>query len=521
MRKVFFVDDEPLIAKGLESIVEWRQYGLQVAGSANDGLQAFEQLKDEQVDLLITDIMMPRMNGLELIKKVKEIHPRMKFIVLSGYDEFEYVKAGITLGIQNYILKPINIEELEATIKHIRGDWEREEIQRFRSEEDWKVLQSNILQRWVSGDIGSPELKERAELLGLPLHYTSYQVYGIRLICDDRPVSHLYRLTSLADQLHRVYSKELGGEYEVICFPDSDDDLVLLSATMNERRNTTQDSIRNAMKKFRKLVGLRLWCSEGGAGINDYKDIQEGYRKAKSYFTGNLIASDENIFYSPSSEVNLAPASSPSVSPDDFVKLLIEGDVSALKAYIESALSFGIAEQTVPSGPYLNAAVQLMVAVKDMEKYPDYSEVFAPMNRINSLRGLRNHVWFIVERSLERQREAEQGYSAHVSFLAEQVHRRYPEELSLKTLSQQLHLHPNYLGQLFQQEVGLSFSDYLNRYRVEKATQLLLHTDQKTADIALGVGYTDSSYFYRQFKKYTGVSPTEMRSMYLEVYVKQ
>ena len=140
-----FVDDEPLIAQGLATIVDWQDYDLHVSGSANDGLQALERLKEEPVDLLITDIMMPRMNGLELIKKVKEMHPCTKFIVLSGYEEFEYVKVGITLGIQNYILKPINIEELEATIKHIRGDWEREELKRFRSEEDWKILRDNIL----------------------------------------------------------------------------------------------------------------------------------------------------------------------------------------------------------------------------------------------------------------------------------------------------------------------------------------------------------------------------------------
>ncbi|WP_235440518.1 response regulator [Paenibacillus sp. DMB20] len=138
MRKVFFVDDEPLIAQGLVTVMDWQKYDLHVSGSANDGIQALEKLKDEPVDLLITDIMMPRMNGLELIKKVKEMHPRTKFIVLSGYEEFEYVKVGITLGIQNYILKPINIEELEATIKHIRGDWEREELKRFRSEEDFE-----------------------------------------------------------------------------------------------------------------------------------------------------------------------------------------------------------------------------------------------------------------------------------------------------------------------------------------------------------------------------------------------
>ena len=105
-------------------------------------------------------------------------------------------------------------------------------------------------------------------------------------------------------------------------------------------------------------------------------------------------------------------------------------------------------------------------------------------------------------------------YTTHVAFMIEQVHRHYSEELSLKTLSQKAGLHPNYLGQLFQQEVGSSFSDYVNQYRIEKATQLLLNTDRKTAEIALSVGYLDTSYFYRQFKKYAGVSPTELRQMY-------
>ncbi|MFU1794459.1 response regulator [Paenibacillus azoreducens] len=515
MRKVFIVDDEPLIAKGLSTIMDWRKYELQITGSANDGLQALEKLLHEPVDLLITDIMMPNMNGLELIRKVKEMQPHTKFIVLSGYDEFEYVKVGITLGIQNYILKPINIEELEATIKHIRGDWEREELKRFRSEEDWKILRSNILQRWVNGDIESPELKQRAELLGIPLYCASYQVYVLRLISDDRPMSYLYHLTNMADEFCRVLSEELEDSDEVICFPDVDDDIVVLTATMSEEHDTAQKiSMENAMRKLHDLTGLRLWCVEGSSEINDFKDIQKGYKRAKDHFAAYLIAGEDMLLYSSSSSNEPVQGNSSDVRSDTFSRLLIEGEISAVQAYIASALHVSEGKQIIQRGPHINTAVQLMVDVKDMEKNPDYAEVFGPIPHINTLQGLKQHVWRIAERGLKRRQEAEQGYSAHVSFLVEQVRHSYPEELSLKTLSQRLQMHPNYLGQLFQQEVGANFSDYLNQYRIEKATQLLLHTDQKTTDIALSVGYTDSSYFYRQFKKYTGVSPTEMRSMY-------
>lgn len=127
---------------------------------------------------------------------------------------------------------------------------------------------------------------------------------------------------------------------------------------------------------------------------------------------------------------------------------------------------------------------------------------------------LIRHVTATVSKSMERQETVRGEYSPHVAFLVEQVHRHYADELSLKTLSQKVGLHPNYLGQLFQQELGHSFSDFVNQYRIEKATQLLMHTDRKTTEIALSVGYLDTSYFYRQFKKYAGVSPTELRHMY-------
>jgi two-component system response regulator YesN len=168
----------------------------------------------------------------------------------------------------------------------------------------------------------------------------------------------------------------------------------------------------------------------------------------------------------------------------------------------------------IPRSECMNMAIQLMLSAKDMEDRPDYSEVFAALARMNTIQGLIRHVISVVQRSLGNRDTVQQEYSGHVAMLLEQVKEHYAEELSLKTLSQKLDMHPNYLGQLFQQEVGLSFSDYVNQYRIEKATQLLIHTDQKTAEIADSVGYTDTSYFYRQFKKYAGVSPTELRHMY-------
>ncbi|NGZ78022.1 helix-turn-helix domain-containing protein [Saccharibacillus sp. VR-M41] len=177
----------------------------------------------------------------------------------------------------------------------------------------------------------------------------------------------------------------------------------------------------------------------------------------------------------------------------------------------------------LPRREPMNAAVRIMVeAAREAggPAEPDYAELYAPLQRIFTLERLREHVReFLRHGTRGSAADPAAGadghaHSVHVAFLLEQIRDHYAEELSLKTLSQRLDLHPNYLGQLFQQETGSNFSEALNRRRIERATALLLHTDRRTAEIGAEVGYLDNSYFYRQFKKYTGVSPTELRQMY-------
>ncbi|NWL86699.1 DNA-binding response regulator [Paenibacillus sp. 79R4] len=514
MKKVFFVDDEPLIAQGLSSITDWQQYGIEIAGSANDGETALQRIMEEPIDLLITDIMMPRMNGLELIRRVKQIHPRTRFIVLSGYEEFEYVKVGITLGIENYILKPINIDELESTIRHIRGDWEREELNLFRYEEDWRVLRSNILQRWVLGEIEGQEFKHRAELLGIPLHYKYVQAVMFRVISEEKPISRLYRLHGLCEECAVIAREAIEEEDEVICFPDADEDLVMLYVSDHpEHHQSILENAPDTARRISEMTGLPVWAVSSAVS-SDFYGVQDSYKQAKQVFQQWLISCQDQTVYMNGPHTKVEGAHSVIWDQEHYVRLLIDGKQEPVIEFIESLLLGQFEHDIIPRSECMNMAIQLMLSAKDMEAHPDYSEVFAALARMNTIQGLIRHVSSVVQRSLGNRDTVQQEYSGHVAMLLEQVREHYAEELSLKTLSQKLDMHPNYLGQLFQQEVGLSFSDYVNQYRIEKATQLLIHTDQKTAEIAVSVGYIDTSYFYRQFKKYAGVSPTELRHMY-------
>lgn len=516
MRKVWFVDDEPLIVQGLSAIMDWSRFNFEVAGTARDGAEALEQLRDEPVDLLITDIMMPKMNGLELIQKIKELHPHTRFIILSGYEEFDYVKRGIKLGIQNYILKPINLEELESTIELIVQDWQREERSRYCQEEDWKVLRSNVLQRWVNGTIEAPELEQRAELLGFSLKGKTFHVHVVRVWDPANRGLGILETSCLPELLGGFLSECCGAFKNSIVFTDRDDDLVVfLPHTGGDRwREAEREALYSCLEQLHSRTGLRFWCEPGAADAKgNMTEVPDSYIHAKRQLETRLITNGKLVYCGRADEVKAIPPPCRG-GLDELNKRVIEGDPEKIGKHIVSVLGADSDLDTVSRQGYLNLAVQLMLAVKEIANNTDYSDVFTPLQRIYTLEELQQHVLLVVSRTLDRKQEERPRYSTHVSYLLDQVEHHYAEELSLKTLSQRLQLHPNYIGQLFLQEVGATFSDYLNQYRIEKAARLLLHTDQKTSDIAIHVGYMDSSYFYRQFKKYTGISPTNMRARY-------
>ncbi|TYP69500.1 response regulator transcription factor [Paenibacillus methanolicus] len=536
MRTVFLADDEPLIVEGMQAIIDWDAYNLKVAGTAPNGLEALTKLGEQPVDLLITDIMMPQMTGLELIREVKARSPQTKFIILSGYEEFGYVREGIKLGVENYLLKPVNIEELEATIRHMQHDWEREDIRRLQMNQDWKILRNNILQRWAQETIDAKEFRERAQLLGIPTGKARYSAAVLRVVADREGEAAeaagegasgyaggipalAHHPSALAELCERAAPDTVPDSGELLCFPDHDEDLIVMLADGDaEPDGWEREALRRMKQRLAAETGAAVWCVRGAAA-DAHDGFAGSFKAAKQWLQDHLLSETEPEIAEAGDEAAAGePADGSMRGPalDQFHQLLRDGDPAAIDAFLDDYFAEAGAYRPLPRAPFVNAAIALMLAAKELEPNPDYGDMFAPLARLHTLRGLRERTKTLVRDILGslQDAEAKAEHSPHVAAALDYVKTHYREELSLKTLSQKLGLHPNYLGQLFQQEAGTSFSDYVNQYRVERATQLLLYTDKKTAEIAADVGYWDTSYFYRQFKKYAGVSPTELRAMY-------
>lgn len=518
MRSVFLADDEPLIVEGMQSIIDWSAYNLQIAGTAYNGVEALTKLEDSPVDLVITDIMMPQMTGLKLIREVKARHPHTKFIILSGYEEFNYVREGITLGVENYLLKPVNIDELEATIKHMQHDWEHEEIRQIQMDQHWKILRNNILQRWTNETIDAKEFRERAQLLGIPMSKTNYRAAELRIVVSDNEMGGSgFHAPMIADQCEKIGQEQLPEGCELICFADQDEDIVVLFASSGMEGEEWQHRALDVMKQWMaEDTGASIWCVRGHAELT-YLGFPESCKTVKQWLNGHLMSQSETYIVEADREFESAqPDEKRKLAMDKLHKLLRDGVRPEIDGFIDDFFDGHDEEGSLVRAPFLNSAIQVMLVAKDLEKSPDYGEVFGPLSRIHTLGGLKQQVKRVIHHTLDTIHVAEEVYSPHVMAALDYVKCYYKEELSLKTLSQKLDLHPNYLGQLFQQEVGTSFSNYVNQYRIERATQLLLYTDKKTAEVAAEVGFWDASYFYRQFKKYARVSPTELRSLYIK-----
>lgn len=511
MYKVLLVDDEPFITEGLSDAVDWSAFGLEVVGSAEDGEEALERLRELKVDLLITDISMPIMTGLELIRKARELQPQLKAIILSGYNEFDFLKEGMRLGIENYLLKPINFGELEATLADtVRKLEASKPAQRF-GEDEIGILRDNVMTRWVNGRIALPELKERTGLLGIDLSKPYAALAIIRFLSEqgaddynpDDCIADL--LAEETDSLSIVPFRNEEGELVAVCCINGDD---------RNQAKVTKALERAADKWEKRQLGPQIALS-GLAATADAAASYAEARKAQQFF---LVRHDRHLLDYAS--ISAATASFPSglFEWEAYAKPILAKDKDELAEVIDRDFAaIRVAESLHPIQAR-GAAIELMILMKiEVDKLgrADAAEVF---------RGALDEA--LTATTIEGVEKAVRtaAFYAADSFSGEDmspvikqalryIHEHYAEALTLKSLGLQFHIHPNYLGQLFHKQTGDTFTDYLNKYRIDKAKELLADSRLKVNEIARQVGYWETGYFYKQFKKHVGMVPGDYKEL--------
>ncbi|MDZ5711423.1 response regulator transcription factor [Jeotgalibacillus haloalkalitolerans] len=489
MFNVMLVDDEPLILEGLQHIIDWNELGFRIAATAKDGQEGLALASTLPIDLIITDIKMPEMNGLSLLKELNQQHYPAKSIVLSGFQEFDLIKEGLMLGIENYLTKPVDDDELIASLKIVREKLERSMLE----EESRLTLRDHAIIRWLTGKMKQEEFDERLTLYSSEL-VTLPAVAGLlKMDFSDREEGYLYQLQ------HKIESRT---NATAVVTPSAD---LLLLIRENDLTDEFTSIVEDLLAKteyvlvFSRLLTARSEFQEVFREMemtSELTMLTPSHREPETLTVISTVSSHDPQF-------NIRP---------EWLEMLADRKADEVTRLLGQKLAETNQGHLLPVTK--GFLLELFFSVKNKfmisMDYRDYVQLihrimfFEHINEANQL--LKDIIDMVHPENPDQEKK-----SIVIQRVLHYIHESYHEDMSLKTLGHQFHINPIYLGQLFQKEVGAVFTKYLNQIRISKAKALLLNSSEKAGMIGKKVGYTDATYFYKQFKKYEGVTPSEWR----------
>ncbi len=511
MYKILIVDDEPFILDGLRHIIDWEEYDLEIIGEASYGSEALEIIDKNNIDILITDIRMPFMDGFELIRQIRERDLDIKCIILSGYDDFSYVKEAVQLGIENYILKPISKGELISTLLATQKKIENDLQKKARITEGSKVLRDNLLLRWVMNDITEEELLDRMNFLGINIESKEYMVVNISANKNDKKPAIEKVINQVIDGIIPALTfSDLGGDMILIIFDLTDAQKALLFNKLfpeiqQELKSYTQDEVFITAGSYEKGLQNVYKSYSCARYLQDYRLIMPSKRilsyadTIKNERNGNI---ELKIDYDALCNFIILKRREEALKLiEEFYNSLI--GIPGLNPSVVYNITIEILFNTTTTIKRLRGGKDVfgeMKVIKDM---------YVNILKIKNIDELMDWLKVVINSSVDYLSIEDDRNNKLIERVLIYIHNNYAGEINLKTIASEFSINTAYLGQLFKKQMGESFTNYLNRYRVEQAIELMSKSNLKVNEISKSVGYYNISYFYTVFKKITGVSPNE------------
>ncbi|MDO5416088.1 MAG: response regulator [Lachnospiraceae bacterium] len=529
MYRILIAEDEEDVRNGIVKWINESGTEFHVAGAAKDGAEALKLLKELEPDILVTDICMPKVNGLELIEEVRRLRDSMPVIVVSGYDEFSYARAAMQMGVREYLLKPFLPRDLVEVLEKARGVLEEK-----------NQLEKNLLSMSEQIEAGKRYRKER--LLGLILEGREEEAgelteefrfpsgngwYGAAVIREeqeDRPVKE-----ELMEQyLGLILESYMEPDIRILGGSHGKNRYVLLFGRQGQSRNRLQQDIRNGMERIclgmEQHHGIRLRCAVGQV-YGAFSGLSQSYEEACDLWRGKLHQEQRVIVYA-------ELAGQGETASDLKIEEQLQNQLLAavrrgrekaagkeLDKLMEYYASFSIEQIEYISISLVKLVLQISDAVsgageetlawKDDQVLNYLKHHFVHGSLLEAKAVLESYIEKCCQQFARRDESDGARMVREAKAVIEQ--RLCDEEFSLELLADELHFSSNYVRRVFKAETGSSFSDYLQKRRMEQAGELLKHSDRRIQEISELVGYSNQQYFARSFKKFYGCTPTAFR----------
>ncbi len=532
MFKIFLVEDEVVVREGIRKNIPWEQYGFLYAGDAPDGELAMPLIRQIQPDLIITDIKMPFMDGLELIKLVRKELPRTKIIIISGYDDFTYAQQAIRMGVEQYLLKPIvkekMVEVLTALQKKMEAERHQQEyLEKFQREaQEYETFaRRRFFEQIVTGGLSVSEISETAQAMGIDLNAPFYNIVLFSLsgaqYDGSAPESYTDALAAVQDSVTR----SIVSHQELILFRwNVTTYAVLAKGARDDIAARTAECVEN-IRALCAAAGRDVdWHIAHGTPVPRLGAIPACFTEANRILSCRYLCPEEHLL----TEASIrdfrkqaspgADAGEPVIDRGRIRNFLSSGTVEEIDRFIGQLLQSGGEEAASKLFcRYLMLAVYF-AAAEYLESIGCRAESFWPLelkpdDSASTPEELRQYARQVMRRAVElRDCESKKRQRLLMTQAIRFIDEHYPDEsISLDKVARQLNISPNYFSAMFSQEIGQTFIEYLTGRRIAEAKRMLRQTDRRSSEIALAIGYRDPHYFSFVFKKVSGLTPSEYR----------
>ncbi|WDF51631.1 helix-turn-helix domain-containing protein [Paenibacillus sp. KACC 21273] len=539
MYKVMLVDDEMIIREGLKTRIDWQAYGFELAGDYANGLEAQTAIVADPPDLIISDICMPFVDGLELAEFVHHHYPDIKMIILTGFDEFEYARRAIRLKVSDFILKPVTAKEIRELLKQIKLEMDDQRQLHHNIDQlhtQWSqslpLLKERFWEKVLTSGVSHTEWEQHRLQFALPSLSSAYQLVVIEPDNDtitDSSTQTIPPVQALVDSLSSIIQTILPAEWEYTSIVYQSRYVYLFSCPSVDHSSTPAifEQITQTINQLYQLSSQQIDTSFTiglATGCTDITDMPQQYEQAMQALEYRFLFGTGTLL----SFANLQQQSSSPIPDIDWEKEIVthlsNNDLEEAQRLSAQMAQQMITRRTSPTECILQFR-QIALRIQDWLQQLGLGSILSTF--VNQPQWLTAPTlqqilqeWFAVldHVSAHLNKQIQINSQQHIQKAIYYIEQHYAEaHLSLQDICSHVLMSTSSFSQAFKQYTEVTYVEYLTRIRIDKAKQLLRLTEYKFYQIAEKVGYTDPNYFSSSFKKHTGITPKQYREQHRHV----
>ncbi|MEY8750675.1 response regulator [Alkalicoccobacillus gibsonii] len=491
MYQVLIVDDEPMIREGLCSLIPWHQYGFRVQGTAKNGKEALQLYQRLKPDVIIVDIRMPEMGGLELIHTIRETDSTIRFIILTGHADFAYAKEALVHRVDGYLLKPLDEEELIPLLKQIQVDLRQRNTLTELLEEDFQLKKDRFITQALT----------RSNTLSKDQFYEQCKVYGLSAKSYRIMLFQVQQSKELTEREFKQLERTLPNGF---VFTNPKVGVILLNEATEWERQLTS------------FVQAKEGYGAIGEAVTDPYTLIQSYSNAQDLLSYTFLFKESTCLTNDHLNINDIEKKDEELNLEDYVKklsiMITLGLVTSCRDLIQELTNDLIDRRYQPMSVqktmiHFYSMVVNKLVLHDPKKLTLIESL--PFNP--SIIYEQSHIYEVAKIMTNRVIELihliySESKTSTVEKMMELIDKQFAENLRLEGIAELLNYNAAYLGKVFREQTGEYFNTYLDKSRI-KYGKIYLEKGYKVYEVSEKVGYKDVDYFHRKFKKYVGISP--------------